>query len=90
MPVLIKSDCELRFCSHALRGQIVTGLLIFTGIAVAGCAFLLYFIYALWRDDRSSRKGSRVEVRRLPDRKIEKGKLLRMYRADELQERKRL
>ncbi len=41
----------------------MTGLVIFTIVALAGCAFLIYFMFALWRDSRDSRKGPRVEIR---------------------------
>jgi len=38
-------------------------LLIFTQIAIAGCGFLVYFIYALKRESRNSRRGPKVEIR---------------------------
>ena len=66
------------------------GLLIFTQIAIAGCGFLIYFLYALWRDSRRSRKGPRVEIRSLPSRVQPKGKLLRLYSVEEQHERKRV
>ena len=44
----------------------MTGLVIFTVVAVAGCKFLIYFMFALWRDSRKPRHGQRVEIRRLP------------------------
>lgn len=65
------------------------GLTIFIEIALAGCVFMLYFLYALWRDARNSRKGPRVEVRRLSSRREQTGKLLHMYSAEELWEQKR-
>ena len=37
----------------------MTGLLIFVEIALAGCAFLIYFLYKLWRDSRESRIAPR-------------------------------
>jgi len=68
----------------------MAGLTIFIVIALAGCAFLLYFLCALWRDGRNSRKRARVEIRKLPERRQPTGKLLRLYSTEELRERKRL
>jgi len=62
----------------------MTGLLIFTEIALAGCAFLLYFLFMLWRDSRKSRAGQRVEIRRLTSRPAQRGKVLNLYSVDEL------
>ena len=69
----------------------MTGVVTFTLVAIAGCAFLIYFIFALWRDSRNSRPGERVEIRKLPSRRT-KGKLLYLYRAEQprQQEKKRL
>lgn len=66
------------------------GLTIFIEIAMAGCAFLLYFLHALWREQHNSRKHPRVEIRKLPGLQRKKGKLLRLYPTEELGERKRL
>ncbi len=41
------------------------GLLIFTQIAIAGCGFLIYFLFALWRDAHRSRPAPKVEIRRV-------------------------
>ncbi len=60
----------------------MTGVVTFTLIAIAGCAFLIYFIFALWRDSRNSRLGQRVEIRKLPSRR-NKGKLLHLYSAEQ-------
>ena len=70
----------------------MTGLVIFTVVAMAGCVFLIYFMFALWRDSRNSRRGQRVEIRRLPSPRINKGKLLHLYNAEDLRagEKKRL
>jgi hypothetical protein len=68
----------------------MTGLMIFTELALAGCVFLLYFLYALWRDARESRRGPRLEMRRLPSRVKPKAKLLRLYPEEQMRERKRL
>ncbi len=70
----------------------MTGLVIFTVIVMAGCGFLIYFMFALWRDSRSSRREPRVEIRRLPGLRKGRGKLLHLYRADDLRapEKKRL
>ena len=42
------------------------GLLIFTVAMLAGCIFLIYFLVALWGDGHKQRKGSRVEIIKLP------------------------
>ena len=70
----------------------MTGLVIFTVVAMAGCVFLVYFMFALWRDSRNSRREQRVEIRRLPRLGQDRGKLLHLYRADDLRagEKKRL
>ena len=69
----------------------MAGLVIFTTVAMAGCAFLIYFLLALWRDSRNSRRGSRVEIRKLPGTR-DQGKVLHLYTAEELRlrEKKRL
>jgi hypothetical protein len=61
----------------------MTGLLIFIEIALAGCAFLLYFLCMLLRDSRKSRTGQRVEIRKLTSRPGQ-GKVLHLYSIDEL------
>jgi threonine/homoserine/homoserine lactone efflux protein len=61
-----------------------TPLIIFTAIMLAGCVFLLYFLYQLWQDSRKSSTGPRVEVRRLSIRSAPRGKLLRFYSTEEL------
>jgi threonine/homoserine/homoserine lactone efflux protein len=70
----------------------MTGLVIFSAVAMAGCVFLIYFVFALWRDSRNSRRGQRVEISRRPSPRKDKGKLLHLYSAEELRarERKRL
>lgn len=67
----------------------MTALRIFTGIALAGCAFMLYFLYSLWSDSRSPRKEP-AEIKGLPTLKRDTGKLLRFYAAEEAREQKRL
>jgi len=62
-------------------------LLVFTEIAIAGCIFLLYFVYKLWRDSQKSRTGPWVEIRRLPSRTTQMGKILRLYSTEELAKR---
>jgi threonine/homoserine/homoserine lactone efflux protein len=62
----------------------MAGLLIFIEIALAGCAFLLYFLFMLWRDSRNSRAGQRVEIRRLTSRPAQRGKILHFYSIEEL------
>jgi len=70
----------------------MTGLVIFTIIAMAGCVFLIYFMFALWRDSRNSRRVQRVDIIRLAIPRKDRGKLLHLYRAEDLRvrERKRL
>jgi threonine/homoserine/homoserine lactone efflux protein len=60
----------------------MTAVLIFTEIAIAGCAFLIYFMVALWRDSHRSRNESRVNIRRLAPRRKE-GKVLYLHNLDE-------
>jgi len=70
----------------------MTGLVIFIVIAMAGCAFLIYFMFALWRDSRTARRGKPVEIRRLPSPRKDKRKVLHLYSAEQLRlrEKKRL
>ncbi len=67
----------------------MTGLVIFTVVAMAGCVFLIYFMFALWRDSRNSRRGQRVEIRRLPSRRKERGRLLHVYTAEDFRVREK-
>jgi len=67
----------------------MTGLVIFTVVAMAGCAFLIYFMFALWRDSRNSRRGQRVEIRRLPSLRKDKAKLLHLYSAENFRVREK-
>ena len=53
----------------------MAGLLIFTTFALAGCAFLIYFLVALWRDGRRMRQQQDL-VSRLHK---QRGKRLTMY-----------
>lgn len=57
-------------------------LLIFTQIAIAGGGFLVYFLYALVRDARNSRRGPKVEVRPL-SRRPEGVKIIEIYSASQ-------
>ena len=57
-------------------------LLIFTQIAIAGCGFLIYFLFALWRD---SHKGPKVKVRRVAE--TDQEKVIQLYTAEELRAR---
>ena len=61
-----------------------TSLVIFIAIAVTGSVFLVYFLYALWRDAASSRYRERVHITALPVLSVRRGKLLRLYSAEEL------
>jgi threonine/homoserine/homoserine lactone efflux protein len=58
-------------------------LLIFTQIAIAGCGFLLYFLFALWRD---SHKGPKVKIRRVTTGRNQE-KIIQLYTAEELRAR---
>ena len=62
----------------------MTGLVIFTVIAMAGCAFLIYFMYALWKDSRTSQKR-RVEITKLP-RRTGRAKVLYRFKPQDLRE----
>jgi threonine/homoserine/homoserine lactone efflux protein len=66
-------------------------VLIFTGIAMTGCAFLIYFMVALWRDSGRWHARERVSVRRLAPRRKE-GKVLYLRSLDEFRqhEKKRM
>ena len=58
-------------------------LTIFAVLAGAGCAFLIYFLFAMWRDSWTHRRGLQVEVIR-PRRKPSEGKLLHLHSSGEL------
>lgn len=66
----------------------VMGLLIFTAMMLAGCVFLVYFLFALWREAHKQRGGTRVEIRELPSRE-RRNRVLRMYSAESLHARTR-
>ena len=59
-------------------------LLIFTQIAIAGCGFLVYFLFALWRD---SHRGPKADIRRVTTC-ANQGKVIQLYSAAELRDRK--
>ena len=61
----------------------MAGLVILTEIAFAASAFLLYFLYALWREIRVDRKNSWAEVARSTDRRREKVKLFHLSSFEE-------
>ena len=63
---------------------------IFMAIALAGCAFLLYFLYALWREEHRAMRRPRVEIRRLSLGRPHTGKLVRLYAENEVRERKKV
>jgi hypothetical protein len=63
----------------------MTPVLIFTEIAMAACAFLIYFIVALWRDSNRLRNGTRVNIRRLAPRK-KTGKVLHLRSLNEFRQ----
>ncbi len=43
-------------------------LLIFTQIAIAGCGFMVYFLYGLHKESRNSRRSPKVEIRPISTR----------------------
>ena len=65
-------------------------LVIFIAIAATGCVFLIYFLYALWRDAESSKHRGRVHITTLPVVSARRGKLLRLYSTEELAREKRV
>ncbi len=56
----------------------MTSLLIFVGIALAGCAFLLYFLYALWREAHRSRPSPGRNSERLATLKLANFPMVRL------------
>lgn len=61
----------------------MAGLVILTEIAFAASAFLLYFLYALWREIRVDRKNSWAEAARSTNRRREKVKLFHLSSFEE-------
>jgi threonine/homoserine/homoserine lactone efflux protein len=53
----------------------VIGLRIFIAIAMAGCAFLVYFLVALWRDAHKTPRLTPVQNKQTE----RKGEVLQMY-----------
>lgn len=68
----------------------MTGVLIITEVASAGGVFLIYFLFALWRDGRRPPKSKRVEIRVIPGTKKKSGKLLQLHAPQELKKQKEL
>lgn len=62
-------------------------LLIFTQIAIAGCGFLLYFLYALWRESKSFRKKPKVEIRPISVQ-AGRGTVVQLYTVEKVATRK--
>lgn len=80
-PVAMRVD----FATELGLGRLqVIGLLIFTAMMMAGCVFLVYFLFALWRDAHKQSNGPRVEISELPIRERRKYKVLRMYSTESL------
>ena len=61
----------------------MTGVLIITEAASAGCAFLVYFLFALWRDGRRPPKAQRVNVRVIPAERKQSAKLIQLHVPEE-------
>lgn len=62
----------------------MTGVLIITEVASAGGVFLIYFLFALWRDGRRPPKSKRVEIRVIPAAKKLPHELIRLHVSDRL------
>ncbi|HKR83264.1 MAG TPA: hypothetical protein VJS37_03760 [Terriglobales bacterium] len=62
-------------------------LLIFTQIVIAGCGFLIYFLYALRRESRTFRKRPRVEIRPISTQTTREN-VVRLYTVDKVATRK--
>jgi threonine/homoserine/homoserine lactone efflux protein len=73
----------------SFRKATMATLSVFLVIAIAGGAFLIYFLYALWRDAHKNRK-QRLNIRKLPSQTRVKARLFRLYTTEELKEGKRL
>jgi hypothetical protein len=80
---------KVDFATEQVGRQQVIGLLIFTVMMLAGCIFLIYFLFALWRDTHKQSVGSRVEIIELPRRERSKIKVLHIYSAESLHARTR-
>lgn len=59
-------------------------------IGLAGCTFLLYFLYALLREEYRARKRLRVEITKQASRRPHPTKLIRLNPAGQMRERRRL
>jgi threonine/homoserine/homoserine lactone efflux protein len=62
-------------------------LLIFTQIAIAGCGFLVYFLFALRRESKRLRKESRVEIRPMSTQ-ARRGQVVQLYAVERVATRK--
>jgi hypothetical protein len=60
------------------EGHMNPVLLIFAQIAIAGCGFLVYFLYALRRESKKLRKRPRVEIRPMPSQTC-RGHVVQLY-----------
>ena len=58
-------------------------LLIVTQIAIAACGFLIYFLYALGRESRNSRRRPKVEIRPVSTRS-RRGKVVQLYTVEKI------
>ena len=63
-------------------------LLIFTQIAIAGCGFLVYFLYAVRRESRQARSGPKIEIRPVSTQ-ASPTKVIQLYGVGEVANRKR-
>ena len=66
-----------------------TSLAVFMAIPATGCVFLIYFIYALWRQAGNSKRRERVHITTLPVLSAQRGNLLQFYSAEEFSGEKR-
>ena len=65
MPLLMKSMLESRLTG---KGGNVIGLTIFTAVALAECAFLIYVLVALTRETRRASRRKLTPIATLPRR----------------------
>jgi len=58
-------------------------LLVFTQIAIAACGFLIYFLYALRRESKNSRRGPKVEIRPISTQST-RGNVVQLYTVEKI------
>jgi len=73
----MKSSCVQSRIEYDEAGM--TGVLIIAEVASTGCAFLLYFLFALLREGRRPPKSKRAEIRVIPEMKQQSHKPVRLH-----------